>query len=346
MDNELKHHGILGMHWGIRRFQNSDGTYTEEGKKRRGSSTHTSSSGTKHGGSGGKFGDSSEKEASAARKKEIAKKVAIGVGITAAVAIGVAVVASSANAKVSDLDGSFASDGKDFADNWGPQIVRVSDGKVFNPSDSDYPDLSKETASARMIREAKEENRRMANEAAEKLEHHGIDGMHWGVRNGPPYPLTKKYKQAAIKDRVSGYEKSMLSKSERLDFTGRAQEAAKLGIKALIRMGTSDLGSLDINNKDTQWWFLTEDQTIGFPECADLINQGYSAKEAKQIVSDCFDAYKGKNDTREYLNSPVENIYAGVRVYSGNGHSKGAEYYDTFIDACADIKSDEKNRGK
>lgn len=33
--SELKHHGILGQKWGIRRFQNSDGTYTEAGKKRR-----------------------------------------------------------------------------------------------------------------------------------------------------------------------------------------------------------------------------------------------------------------------------------------------------------------------
>lgn len=31
--NELYHHGILGMHWGIRRFQNKDGTLTEAGKK-------------------------------------------------------------------------------------------------------------------------------------------------------------------------------------------------------------------------------------------------------------------------------------------------------------------------
>lgn len=31
---ELYHHGILGMHWGIRRFQNEDGTLTAEGKKR------------------------------------------------------------------------------------------------------------------------------------------------------------------------------------------------------------------------------------------------------------------------------------------------------------------------
>lgn len=30
----LAHHGILGMHWGVRRFQNKDGSYTAAGKKR------------------------------------------------------------------------------------------------------------------------------------------------------------------------------------------------------------------------------------------------------------------------------------------------------------------------
>ena len=30
----LYHHGIKGMHWGIRRYQNADGSYTEAGKKR------------------------------------------------------------------------------------------------------------------------------------------------------------------------------------------------------------------------------------------------------------------------------------------------------------------------
>lgn len=33
-NNELYHHGIKGMHWGVRRYQNEDGTLTEAGKKR------------------------------------------------------------------------------------------------------------------------------------------------------------------------------------------------------------------------------------------------------------------------------------------------------------------------
>ena len=37
----LQHHGILGMHWGIRRYQNLDGSYTPAGKKRYGISANS-----------------------------------------------------------------------------------------------------------------------------------------------------------------------------------------------------------------------------------------------------------------------------------------------------------------
>ncbi|GHU55279.1 hypothetical protein FACS1894132_11160 [Clostridia bacterium] len=39
MDNHLQHHGILGMKWGIRRFQNKDGSLTSAGKRRKNASS-------------------------------------------------------------------------------------------------------------------------------------------------------------------------------------------------------------------------------------------------------------------------------------------------------------------
>lgn len=34
MQKQLYHHGIKGQRWGVRRFQNENGTYTDEGKRR------------------------------------------------------------------------------------------------------------------------------------------------------------------------------------------------------------------------------------------------------------------------------------------------------------------------
>jgi len=65
MDNELYHYGVKGMKWGVRRYQNKDGSLTSAGKKR------------------AKSGNDDD---TAERNKSIAKKVAIGALATATVA--------------------------------------------------------------------------------------------------------------------------------------------------------------------------------------------------------------------------------------------------------------------
>lgn len=71
MENVLYHHGVKGMRWGVRRYQNKDGSLTPAGKKR-----------------------AADPER-AARNKEIAKKVAIGAAATLTVAAAVGLYAKN-----------------------------------------------------------------------------------------------------------------------------------------------------------------------------------------------------------------------------------------------------------
>lgn len=77
MDPYLYHFGVKGMHWGIRRFQNQDGSLTAQGKKRYGvlSNPRTFSLKGKH----------SENKSSKARMSN-GKKLAIALGTVAVAA--------------------------------------------------------------------------------------------------------------------------------------------------------------------------------------------------------------------------------------------------------------------
>lgn len=109
MRNELYHHGIKGQKWGVRRFQNKDGTRTSTGKKHR---------------------DETDKSHNKEKAKKIAKYIAIG---TAAVAV---TAGSMYLYKSGKLD-KMISKGKDLLNNHREQkvndILGISDGKKAKP---------------------------------------------------------------------------------------------------------------------------------------------------------------------------------------------------------------------
>lgn len=69
----LAHHGILGQKWGVRRFQNKDGSYTSAGKKRYSRDS--------------KAEEIEEDTQPKKSHKDLAKKIAIGTAIVAGVAL-------------------------------------------------------------------------------------------------------------------------------------------------------------------------------------------------------------------------------------------------------------------
>ena len=68
--NFLEHHGIKGQKWGLRRYQNDDGTLTEAGRLRYGGKTHVS-----------ELDEDELNDLHAAREYQHKKKLAIGIGL-------------------------------------------------------------------------------------------------------------------------------------------------------------------------------------------------------------------------------------------------------------------------
>lgn len=261
------HHGILGMKWGVRRYQNKDGSLTAAGKKR--------------------------------------------------------------YYRYPDSEGTLGT------------LLTEKGKKAFKDRKGNWKNNAAGQA-AKARHEENEEKQRKRNEEIEK-------------KLIPLFKKSEKYRKELDilneERRVTGYRNKDPKIMKRMD------EAADLGLRALELKSSldnkkpidkefinstannplekttvidsmgydTDRHSVDTMIKSAKDWFNWEDQTIGYTQMADLINQGHS----KEKVKDMRDALKV---------NPVESHEADDIAFE-------MDYVDDdFIDACYLIKDAQKNK--
>lgn len=109
-----------------------------------------------------------------------------------------------------------------------------------------------------------------------------------------------------------------------------AMNAANLGLKAMQKTGDWEPNdsSGKISGYDREW-FLFEDQTIGLPTAAHLINKGHSAADVKKFYHTVNDNYDYDKDYEKYFDVVESGSDAG---------EYGRKKFNEFVDTCEQIK--------
>lgn len=130
-----------------------------------------------------------------------------------------------------------------------------------------------------------------------QLYHHGVKGQEWGVRNGPPYPLTRVVKgdiksSNDIYNTLDKHQKYLLAGGARTFI--KEKEAKYLVEQALVKMGDVPISACDIWNQGDGAVSVSIETRAGYQ------GKGYAAKAVKA----------GLEAVKKYEN--VEVIYWGA----------------------------------
>lgn len=144
----------------------------------------------------------------------------------------------------------------------------------------------------------------------EELEHHGIKGMQWGVKHGPPYPLdddvakrvrkkdtdeSSKRKKKSKEDTSSKKKIHLTSNQKKLIIAGTAAVAT-----GLVVYGAYKLGALDKLKNASKYGSIIDPitglkrktETMSREKDLSLVNPGFPKKGTTLNCTHCVTAYE------------------------------------------------------
>jgi len=254
----LIHYGTLGQKWGVRKYQNEDGTWTEEGLRRRRKEQSELYKSVKEDirktwlDKNQKQGINSYKSIvrDSINSSSLKKLSKDNEGFEKELdRVSTLVSGKYANKKIKDID--FNETYKDFIKNMIRNTV--------------YEDIEREERQKKELADLPNKINRLKKEDLLSEE------RYWDIR---------------LKNRS-------LSDDEIFSKDIRLKQAADTGIKALEKTRGMDYDepSKGIQNSD-RWWFICEDQTIGLATVADLANKGKTKDQIKKVIDDCRSVYR------------------------------------------------------
>lgn len=290
----LIHYGTLGQKWGVRKYQNEDGTWTEEGLRRRRKDNYNYLKKVK-----GNWKKSEDRAKELTKNfSEDYKKGFDNIVKNTKSQKDMANIGSLGRKKLDEINID-----KEVENTIGKYANKMYDSKMSEK----YGDLLKRMEINRLYYEAGKNYQEELNKRSPKI--------------------VKKLEEADMltEDRYwdNHFKNKSMSDDEIFDKDERLNAAAITGLKAL------DGKDADISTSN-KWWFICEDQTIGYATVADLANRGKTKSQIKSLINDSkdiyYDSYAG--ETREDL---------GYKTPKGVFQLAEGYISDDYIDECIKI---------